>query len=453
MGIFDRFKKGKKVVVIGLDGTPHSLVTRFMKEGIMPNFQKLSRQGSFNPLFSVLPTVSCVAWSSFMTGKNPAKHNIFGFQDRSAGSYHPYIPNASHMMSPTLWDILSAEGKRVIVMGVPVTYPPKPVNGILVGCFLAPDVEKATYPPELGKELKATRGYQLDIDPWKARKEIDSVIPQVTDVFRKRRDTLWDFLRKEEWDFFMTHFMETDRLHHFLWEHMETGIEPYCRQFKDFYREVDVFLGELATELEGKATLIILSDHGFCTLKEEVYVNKWLVERGYLRFKAEEPKGIQDIDAANTRAYSLDPGRIYINLKGREPQGIVNPGKEYQALREELIREVAQLKDPETGELMLESVKVREDLYSGPYFDASPDIVMVPKRGYDLKGSVNKKTLTDKGPIVGMHTFDDAMLYIQDQEIKLSDISIIDCLPTILHLMGSAIPADVDGRNILANRK
>ncbi len=449
MGLFNRFKKGKKVVVIGLDGTPHSLITRFIEEGIMPNFGELTRQGSFQPLFSVLPTVSCVAWSSFMTGKNPAKHNIFGFLDRSAGSYLPYVPNASNMTSSTLWDVLSAEGKRVVVMGVPVTYPPKEVNGILVSGFLAPDIEKATYPAELGKELKDKYDYRLDIDPWKAREETDSVSPQVTEVFRRRRDTLRSLMNDVEWDFFMTHFMETDRLHHFLWEHMEEGWEPYCQQFKDFYREVDDFIGELNRELEGRATLVILSDHGFCTLKEEVYVNQWLVEKGYLRFKNDEPKGIQDLDAGNSRAYSLDPGRIYINLKGREPGGTVNPGSEYQVLREELVREITTIRDPETGDEMLESVKTRDELFSGPNFDAAPDIIMVPKRGYDLKGSVNKKTLTDKGPIVGMHTFDDAMLYIKGREIKRTDISIIDLMPTILQLMDCPVPPDTDGRSVL----
>ncbi len=451
MGLFSRFKKGKKVVVIGLDGTPHSLATRFMEEGIMPNFKNITRHGSFKPLFSVLPTVSCVAWSSFMTGKNPAKHNIFGFLDRTPGTYNPFVPNASNMSSATLWDILSTEGKRVVVMGVPVTYPPKKVNGILISGFLAPDIEKATYPAELGKKYKEANSYLLDIEPWKAREDVNNVIPQVTDVFRKRRDTLRELMKEVDWDFFMTHFMETDRLHHFLWEHMEIGLQPFCQQFKDFYREVDDFIGELVNELEDRATLIILSDHGFCTLKEEVYVNHWLVEKGYLRFKTDAPEDISSIDAGNTRAYSMDPGRIYINLKGREPGGTVNPGTEYLSLREELMREISMIKDPGTGEAMLESVKTREDLYSGPNFDAAPDIIMVPKRGYDLKGSVNRSVLTGKGPIVGMHTFDDAMLYISDREIKKSDISVTDLLPTILHLMDCTVPDDVDGRDVLVS--
>jgi predicted AlkP superfamily phosphohydrolase/phosphomutase len=451
MGLFSRLKKGKKVVCIGLDGTPHSLVTKFMDDGLMPNFRMLTREGSFQPLMSVLPTVSCVAWSCFMTGKNPGKHNIFGFLDRMAGSYNPYVPNASNMRSDTLWDVLGREGKRVVVMGVPVTYPPKPVNGILVSGFLAPDIEKATYPADLGKELKEKQNYLLDIDPWKAREDVDSVAPQCVEVFRRRRDTLREFMKTREWDFFMTHFMETDRLHHFLWEHQEEGWEPYAEQFRDFYREVDDFLGELVDDIDGKASLVILSDHGFCTLKEEVHINHWLTEKGYLRFQADDPKGIMDIDAGNTRAYSLDPGRIYINLRGREPGGTVNPGTEYQSLREEIARDIAGIQDPETGEKMLDGVRMREDLFSGPNFDAAPDIVLVPKRGYDLKGSVNKSTLTDKGPIVGMHTLDDAMLYIRDQEIRRSDISIIDLMPTILGLMGCPIPTDLDGRDVLTN--
>jgi predicted AlkP superfamily phosphohydrolase/phosphomutase len=158
-----------------------------------------------------------------------------------------------------------------------------------------------------------------------------------------------------------------------------------------------------------------------------------------------------DIDPENTRAYSLDPGRIYINLKGREPGGTVNPGSEYESLREEIVREIAGLRDPESGEEMLDGVKVREDLFSGPGFVAAPDIVLVPKRGFDLKGSINKPALTDKGPIVGMHTLDDAMLYIRGREIRRSDISVIDLMPTILGLMGCPVPSDLDGRSVLAD--
>ena len=139
----------KRVCFIGLDGTPYSLLQRMIREGITPNLAALTRPGSLRPMHSIYPWVSSVAWSSFMTGQNPAKHGIFGFVDRDPATLKTYIPTARNMLSPTLWEILSRAGKRVVVVNVPVTFPPKPVNGVLVGCFLSPSLDKTVYPESL----------------------------------------------------------------------------------------------------------------------------------------------------------------------------------------------------------------------------------------------------------------------------------------------------------------
>jgi predicted AlkP superfamily phosphohydrolase/phosphomutase len=446
VGLFGKGKRGK-VVVIGPDGTPLSLIRSLIDKGELPNFGRLFEAGSVRPMTSAIPAVSSVAWSSFMTGKNPGKHGIYGFLDRRANSYDTFIPNSRAMRSETLWEILSRHGKRVVVMNVPVTYPPRQVNGILVCGFLGPKLEKGTYPPQVGEQLKSM-GYRLDVDPWQAREDKDKFLEDLYYTLDKREEAMVHFLETEDWDFFMLQIMETDRLHHFLWEEMETGHEKYAPAFLELYHKIDALLGRLYDRLDDDTTLIVMSDHGFTLMKKEVYINRWLEDQGWLSFTKDPPESLGDIHP-ESKAYSLDPGRIFVNLRGREPLGSVDAGKEYEALRGQLIESLSSLSDPDTGEPMIEAVYRREEIYSGECYDQAPDLVAMPHRGYDLKGSIKKDVLTDRGVINGAHTFDDAMLYIRGQEVKKQEVAIVDVMPTILHVMGVPIPEDVDGEILI----
>ena len=444
MGFFRRRKdKGRKVVVIGPDGTPLSLISSLIAEGELPNFARIFEGGSVRPMTSAIPAVSSVAWSCFMTGKNPGKHGIYGFLDRKPNSYDTYIPNSNVMRSETLWEILSRHGKRVVVMNVPVTYPPRRVNGILVAGFLSPRLEKATYPASVGEQLKSM-GYRLDVDPWQARENKDKFLEDLYYTLDKRQEAMFHFMETEEWDFFMLQIMETDRLHHFLWEHWEKGDEKYAPAFLKLYHKIDGLLGRLYERLTEDTTLVVLSDHGFCTMKKEVFINRWLQDNGWLNFTKDPPDSLRDIHP-DSKAYSMDPGRIFVNLRGREPQGSVDAGREYEALRKELTDALSELREPESGEPMIERVYKREEIYSGECYPQAPDLVAMPCRGYDLKGSVKKAVLTEKGVINGAHTYNDAMIYIQGQDINKQEVAIVDVMPTILRLMDVPIPRDVDG--------
>jgi predicted AlkP superfamily phosphohydrolase/phosphomutase len=442
VGLFDR-RKGRKVVVLGPDGTPLSLIRRLIEKGELPNFARVFQEGSVRPMTSAIPAVSSVAWSCFMTGKNPGKHGIYGFLDRRPNTYDTYIPNSSTMRSETLWEILSRHGKRVVVMNVPVTYPPRQVNGILVCGFLGPKLEKGTYPPHIG-ELLTNMGYRLDVDPWQAREDKDKFLEDLYYTLDKREEAVVHFLETEDWDFLMLQIMETDRLHHFLWEEMETGDPKYAPAFLKLYHKIDALLGRLRDRLDEDTTLFVMSDHGFTLMKKEVYINRWLEDHGWLSFTKQPPDSLHDIHP-QSKAYSMDPGRIFVNVRGREPQGGVELGKEYEAVRSELIDSLSALSDPESGEPMIERVYRREEIYSGVCYDQAPDLVAMPHRGYDLKGSIKKDMLTDRGVINGAHTYDDAMLYVQGQEVRKDEVAIVDVMPTILHLMGVPIPEDVDG--------
>ena len=442
---FLRGSRRKKVMVISIDGTPFTFLQRMMGEGYMPNLSQLTREGDLKEIRSAYPTVSSVAWSCFMTGQNPARHGIFGFVDRQPGSMKTYIPTSRHMQSVTLWEILSDAGRRVIVMNVPVTYPPRQVNGVLVGDFLAPSLDKAAYPPEVSQKLKEL-GYIIDIDPWEARQDKAQLLQDVGVALAARERALFYLMGQGPWDYAHCHIMETDRLHHFLWEEMEEGDPRYAPGFFDFYRQLDSFLGRVRQRLDRQTTLIIMSDHGFCRLRKEVYVNNWLATQGWLKFAAQPPQSLEDMHH-DSRAYCLDPGRIFINLRGREPAGSVAPGEEYEQLRAEIIAAALQLADPASGERMIARAMRKEEIYSGPLLDQAADIILHPYDGYDLKGALGKAQLTFKGPeLVGMHTYENAALYISGQEIVGKRPWVADVMPTILRLMDVPLPANLDGR-------
>jgi predicted AlkP superfamily phosphohydrolase/phosphomutase len=419
------------------------------EENRLPNLARLLDQGAFLRMDSVHPYVSCVAWSSVMTGKNPGKHGIFGFADCRPGTYDVFIPNSRNLKSKMLWETLSEHGRRVVSIGVPVTYPPREVNGCLVSGFLAPAIEKGTYPPELGRTLKE-RGYIIDIDAQKARTDLDGLFPDLIETLDRRVETAMYLYDRENWDFFLVHFMETDRLHHFAWEYMEQGHDVYAPLFYRFYERLDRHVGSFLEKIDDDVSVIILSDHGFCSIRKEIYVNYRLEEIGWLAYRPGEKKTMSNIDWARTRAFCMDPGRIYLNLEGRQPEGIVSRGTEYDRLQAKLADELSSLTEPDSGDAVVRNIFTGRELFSGPEADRGPDLVIDSHWGYDVKGFHGRDGLTGKGPINGMHTFEDAMLFIRGESVAAEQRSVVDVMPTMMDLMGLPRPADVDGRSLIA---
>ncbi|MBN1656915.1 MAG: alkaline phosphatase family protein [Anaerolineae bacterium] len=454
MGFLDRIrgkKRGRRVVFLGLDGTPYTFMQRLIAEGRAPNAARLAERGSLLRMESTWPWVSSVAWSTMMTGVNPGKHNIFGFIDRDPATYKQFIPTGRNMQARTLWEVLGDAGKRVIVVNVPVTYPPRPVNGIMVSCFLSPSLEKAVYPPDYLATLQSL-GYIVDADPWKARESKELALEEVNKALDARLRTLFYLYDHEEWDYLHVHVMETDRLHHFLWQQMEEGHPTYAPAFYDFYRRIDEALGEVERRLDDQTTLVWMADHGFCSIKKEVYVNRWLMDQGWLRLRSVPPdrkKGLDEIDPSSV-AYSLDPGRVFIRVGGREKEGPVAPGAEYEALRDEIAAAALALRDPDDGASIFQHVFKREELYHGPYVEQAADLILAPHDGYDPKGPLYKEDLTYKGDeLVGMHTHHDAMLYLGGQQVAQKRFSVLDVMPTVLDLMEVAPLSHLDGTSLL----
>jgi len=465
----------KKLFILALDGVPYSTLKLIIADGVMPNLGALVSDENFRPMHSVYPTVSSTAWATFMTGMNPGRHGIYGFIERDPGTMEVYIPNAAHLHGQTLWEYLSHLGKKVFVMNVPCTYPPRKVNGILISGFLGTDITRMTYPPSVGPDLQR-REYRIDADTWRAREDLEGFVRELHQVYDKRIAVMQEYYLQSERDFCMLHVMETDRLHHFLWEHRESGHPRWAAVFIDLYRKIDRLIGWILDNLKPDMELMLLSDHGFCTLKKEVFINRWLFDQGYLRFQnGKTPDDLRTIHP-QSRAYSLIPGRIYINLRGRESIGSVDPGNAYERLRAELAENLADLRDPDTGDKMIEAALTREALYltdigspgvksriqedtsvSTPpanrllppadCFSLAPDLQIIPRDGYDFKGNLWRERLTEKGPVVGTHTCRDAFVCIPGSVLSGRPISLIDMMPTILDLMGVEFPACLEGRS------
>jgi predicted AlkP superfamily phosphohydrolase/phosphomutase len=431
----------EKVVVLGIDGVPCSLLKRFIDEGIMPNLAALTGEGTLTDMTVTIPEISSTSWSTFMTGVNPGRHGIYGFMELQDGSYKWRFPNSGDIRSDTLWDIAGQHNKKSIVLNVPSTYPAKSLNGILTAGFVALDLKKATYPESAYEYLKGI-GYRMDVDTRKAQESSSALAEDIGKTFEIRKKAILHFLDNEEWDLFVGVVTETDRLHHYLWSAFNDTDHPQHEFFVDFYKKIDDLIGELYKRTGDDIPFVIISDHGFTTIKKEIYLNVWLKERGYLSFRKDKPESLEDM-SPESRVFVLDPARFYIHLEGKYPNGSVSMSN-YNTLRNELKNELLSLTFD--GENVVKSVFFKEELYNGDMFDRAPDLVILPYEGFDMKGSINKTELSGNSFLTGGHTHDNAVFFI-NREMNSEDVNIVDVGPTIMSLLG--IRSSFDGKSLI----
>lgn len=441
---FLRKEKKRKVVVLGIDGVPCSLLQDLMHRGVMPYLGSLMKEGTLSPMTASLPEVSSTSWTTCMTGVNPGKHNIYGFMDLKANSYEFRFPNSHDIGSETIWEIIGKKNHRSVILNVPSTYPAKPLNGILTAGFVALDLQKATYPEAAYHYLKSIN-YRMDVDSQKASQSSELFAEDLERTFRTRKEAILHFFDREEWDLFVGTITETDRLHHFFWSAYEDKAHPMHGCFLDFYKKIDSLIGDIAQRCGKDTPLILVSDHGFTAIKQEIYLNAWLREKGFLRFEKEVPESLSDIHP-ESKAFALDPSRIYINLKDRYPSGSVKSG-EYEGIRALIRDSLHELSV--NGEKAIRETFLREDIYSGPFFESAPDLVALAHQGFDLKGSLHKNILFGRSIFTGAHTRDNATFFL-NRRVDIPNINIMDVAPTVFQLMGIDYNA-CDGKSILGD--
>jgi predicted AlkP superfamily phosphohydrolase/phosphomutase len=435
-----------RLFILGWDGSPLPLLQRLIKTGELPNLARLFQTGSAVEMNSSLPDVSAVAWTSVITGMNPGKHGVYGFYDRRPGLNDIEIMTSRHVKSRTIWELVSDAGRRAVAINVPLSFPPQSINGVVVSDFLATSLDKAVHPSSLAPTLKKL-GYRIDTDPRLARESLDAFFEDFKITAEKRAETVLYLMRQEAWDLFMVVFMETDRLHHFVWGLMEEEDPVYGPKFLDAYRQMDALAGTILAQLNDQDNVIFMSDHGFTTLEHEFYMNVWLEQKGFLRFFRDTDKELRSV-SPGTRAFCLDPGRIYVNLEGREVNGSVSSGSA-SALIDELAPALAELRDPTNGESIVQHVYRADEIYSGPQRHRAPDLLVLPRDGYDIKGTFESANLMGRGKLVGMHKYDNATFFVKGYEPTVDHASVHDVLPTALQLLGIACPPDLDGRVIV----
>jgi predicted AlkP superfamily phosphohydrolase/phosphomutase len=505
----------RRVVVVGLDGATLDVIRPLVQAGRLPTLARLMQDGAHGELTTTIPPVTAPAWTSFMTGKNPGKHGLFDFMRRRSDTYFLTPVDSRSRAGRTVWDLIGDAGKRVVVMNVPVTYPPSRVNGDLItGMLTPPSQEDYTYPPELKDEIEREIG-EFIVYPREvyAKGKANNFMGHLRFTLEQRLKVVLRLMRTRDWDFFMVVFPETDTVQHGMtgttdpqhpgYDHQEH--EQFGDAINQIYEQADAALAQIMAELRDDDTLIVMSDHGFGPLYRFMYVNNFLADIGALRFRRnpislakrlvfklgltvktaysialafglgklrrtmDKRRGgykmlrrfflsFADVDWKRSQAYAAGYiGQVFVNTQGREPQGCVAPGEEYQRVRAEIVEKLRQLKDPADGAPLISEIHLKEDIYSGPYLEDAPDIVFFPRdletiAFGDFEFPSNK--LVEPAYAISGHHRMDGVLFVRGPGVKpgvtVDGATIIDVTPTILYNLDLPVPDDMDGQVLKA---
>ena len=501
-----------RVMIIGLDGATWDVLDPWIRDGRLPHLGALRLSGSWGNLMSTIPPITAAAWSTFMTGKKPGKHGVFHFvklfDENGNSGDKPELVSGRSIQSPAVWDVLGHHDRKSVLINIPLTYPPRPVNGVMITGLLTPSRAAVfTYPPELSQQLA---DYKIDLDrfadktPFQDDMGAEATAPSLAlveefrDMTEKRRAWTLRLMRTEPWDFFMVVFTAPDRMGHYLWDYHRDSLptddpstRQLCQAVRDFYVRLDEVIGDLVKEAGPQTRFIIMSDHGMgAPPQKQLRCNNWLQQRGWL---VAEPRGGEwsnpDVwlkrlgiprdklgrilyripglrrsrlvkKAAHTRKAAADVDRskaygvpIFFNIMGVR---LTVSGAERESLRGQIMRELRELVDPEVGRRITRWVGRGEDYYAGDHAANVPDIIAVFDPNYHCdyhighySSIVTKRQVTSE---VAKHRSQGIFIAtgpgIQAQPDPLPDLDIEDIAPTVLYFMDLPVPTDMDGRVI-----
>ncbi|MGA7860303.1 MAG: alkaline phosphatase family protein [Thermoplasmata archaeon] len=449
--------------MLGLDAVPPELLFDRLLP-VMPNVRRLYEHGARAPLRSTDPPITVPAWPVMFTGYDPGSIGFYGFRHRRNRSYlETYVPSSTLLPVPTLWQLLSQRGRRVTVIGMPPGYPAPAVNGFYISDFLTPAGRTDyTYPPALRGEIESRFGpYRFDV-VFRAEERVQ-LYQDILAMTRQRFAIAEQLLGREPWDVFAIHEIGTDRLHHAYWKYFDRTHPEFVpgNRFEnvatEYYAEVDRLIGRLLAIAGDDTLVLIASDHGSMAMSGCFCINQWLVEHGYLVLRQPAAPGTPlekaDVDWARTKAWGAGGyyARLFFNVKGREPQGLVTV-EELPALQERLVRELTALRGPDGTPLrvdVLDPKVIYREVRGDP-----PDLMFYfGELRWRSAGTLGHPTLflkeNDTGPDDAVHGFDGVFLLYDPRRPEGRDIGpqkILDVMPTLLHLMGEEIPPKVQGR-------
>lgn len=456
----------KRVLVIGLDCAPPELIfDRFAND--LPNIRRILADGVYARMESTHPPITIPAWMVMATSKNPGKLGIYGFRHRKPGTYNDiWLAFSNTIKEKTVWNILGDHGKKVVVVGVPPAYPPKPVNGSLISCFMTPGVDKDyTYPASLKEEIQDLVGeYLLDVEFRTEKKE--ELLNQLNQMTRQHFKVLRYLVKTKPWHFFMFVEIGIDRVHHAFWKfydkehHLYTPNNKYENAILNYYKLVDNEIGKLLKILDKDTSVIIVSDHGAKRMKGAFCINQWLSEKGYLKLKETPPPGTSigktEVDWAKTEAWGWGGyhGRIFFNVKGREPKGTIEP-KNYDSFKKQITADLKAIKGPK-GERWDTKVYTPEEIYPNGIGDYPDLTVYFDDLNWRSAGTLGYNSYylpeNDKGPDDAVHSHHGIFIYFDPKRKmggkRIEDISLLDFTPTILKIMNIPVPSDMEGKTV-----
>ncbi|HOA22581.1 MAG TPA: alkaline phosphatase family protein [Aggregatilineales bacterium] len=465
-------------MVIGLDcAAPELVFDKYRDE--LPTFRELYRTGVYGELESCIPAITVPAWSSMMSSKDPGTLGIYGFRNRRDYSYdNMFIATGNYVKEPRVWDILSEAGKHVTLIGVPQTFPIKPVNGTTIASFLTPSLDSGfTWPEELAqKVLSIAPNYQVDVRNFRTPDK-DWLLQQIWDMTEARFDVLNYLMETEPWDYFMWVEMGVDRIHHGMWSFMDPGhrrYEPgnkYENSIKDYYKLIDAQLQRMLSKIDDDTIVLVVSDHGGKKMDGGICINEWLWRNGYLALKEAPPEDKFDengrriltpfakveVDWENTIAWGSGGyyGRVFMNVEGREPQGKVKR-EDYEKVRDELAERFRAITDPDGKDIGTVVYKPQE-IYRKVRGIAPDLIVYWGNLDWRSVGSFGHGGIytfeNDTGPDDANHASNGMFILYDPRQPgggrKITGKQIMDVAPTILDLMGVKVPADMQGGHLL----
>jgi predicted AlkP superfamily phosphohydrolase/phosphomutase len=545
----------KKAILLGFDGLDPAVTERLMAEGKLPNFSRLKKMGGYSRLRTTFPALSPVAWSTFATGVNPAKHNIFDFLNRDLRTYAPELSSAKVLRksvemrrkSEPFWKILGRNAVSSTILRVPITFPPDEFNGRLLSAMCTPDLRgtqgtfsrftdpageligpnSETIPFRVDDLTVAIQGQSFPLrpdeyTPWIRLKfpsahgivrflltgthtnfslyatpvQIDPENPalpishpryyamylakllgsfstlgmaedtwalnehaidqnaflnQAALIQQEREAMFFSALEHTRHGVVACVFDTTDRVQHMCFG--QTGV------IENLYRDMDRVLGRALEYVDAGTAIFVLSDHGFCAFRRGVNLNSWLRREGYLALEndgAESGEYLDGIDWGRTRAYTFGLGGLYLNVRGREAQGIVAPA-DAEALGREIAAKLTGLED--SGEVAIAHVYAAADIYKGPYLGAAPDLIVGYSAGYRASwdaavGKVTPLVFEDNTKAwCGDHCVDPQLVpgvLFSNRKIAAEDPGIEDMAPTVLQLFGIQPPSWMEGKSVMS---
>lgn len=497
--------------MIGLDGATWNVLRPWALSGELPNLKRIVEGGATGPLRSTLPPLTPTGWTSAATGKAPGRHGVYSFFRPMRASYRRNVLNSRDCRAAKIWQIVNAYGRRAGIVHLPLTYPVDRVDGFMVGGMMTPTTARdVTHPPELIDELeREIDGFTLNVDTTTIKTgRLDEFLADSMEHVRRHRREMVHLMDAKEWDLFWIMFYNVDPIAHFFWKFMDPrhvgypGPNPFSNAVLDIYREADAAIGDALDRLGPGDHLVLLSDHGMEATHTNVHLTSWLIDEGYLVLRSERrqatsealyragfqrerlvyalkkaklgwlpklfPERMKDkvprarktfkeiennVDWSQSRAYFPSAGgrAIWINLKGREPGGIVEPG-DFEALRAEIVEKLKALRT-EDGKPVVRLALTREEAYEGAFVDDAPDIALLAEDGFYFAEGIERPVLRSNGTKntekSGNHHVDGIVALFGEgvrPGLTLDGARIVDVAPTVLHLMGLPAQKDMDGR-------